>query len=99
MVPSTKLNRYLRLLGFIEAASLLALMLVAMPMKYYWGNPDPVRWVGSIHGALFLAFVFSAAGVASEESWPRRRLILSWVAATLPFGPFILDGKIFPREE
>ena len=90
------MSKHLRLLGFVEGISMLLLLFVAMPIKYYGDNPEPVRWVGMIHGLLFLLFVFSATLVAHEESWNKRRLFLTYVASTIPFGPFVFDKKIFP---
>ena len=49
--------RQLRLVALLEGASFLVLLFVAMPLKYLAGMPLAVRIAGSIHGALFIAFV------------------------------------------
>jgi integral membrane protein len=90
------MKNHLRTLGFIEGASMLLLLFIAMPIKYIGGNPEPVRWVGSIHGGLFLLFIFGATQLARRESWPKQRLILAYIASTIPFGPFVFDRKLFP---
>ena len=90
------MTRYLKPLAYIEAFSMLALLLIAMPIKYIGGDPEPVRWVGMAHGLLFLIFVFAATGVANQERWPGKRLVLAYVASVLPLGPFLFHRQIFP---
>lgn len=89
--------KHLRTLGFIEAFSFLLLLFIAMPMKYLGGQPEAVRIVGSLHGFLFVAYIALAAVVASESSWPMRKTLFACFVATVPFGPFVFDKKLFPR--
>ena len=90
-------KQHLRLLGFIEGSSLLALLLIAMPLKYIYGMPQFVRVTGTVHGALFLAYIYAAFTVGLGLKWPFKRIVLAWVAATIPFGPFLLDKKLFNK--
>ncbi|MFS7180260.1 DUF3817 domain-containing protein [Serratia proteamaculans] len=46
----------LRAVGFLEGLSFLLLLFIAMPMKYMWGNPILVKYVGMGHGVLFVCF-------------------------------------------
>lgn len=46
--------RFLRAVSLTEGLSFLLLLLVAMPLKYAWGYPHPVQYLGWAHGALFL---------------------------------------------
>jgi integral membrane protein len=46
--------RSLSILALVEGASLVALIGIAMPLKYYAGLPEAVRVVGMAHGLLFL---------------------------------------------
>lgn len=85
----------LRWLGFIEGGSLLALLFIAMPLKYMAGMPEYVRAVGMIHGILFIIYVMWAAIVASEKKWTFKKLLFAWVVSVVPFGPFIFDKKIY----
>jgi integral membrane protein len=41
-------------MALIEGASLIALIGIAMPLKYFAGIPEAVRIVGMAHGLLFL---------------------------------------------
>jgi integral membrane protein len=47
---------FLRLMALLEGSSLLLLLFVAMPLKYQFGMPEVVSWVGQLHGALFVIF-------------------------------------------
>ena len=86
--------RRLRLLGLIEGTSTLLLFGVAMPLKYAWGMPLAVRIVGSVHGALFVAFCLAAVVVAARRRWPATRPLVLIAAAIVPFGPFVLDRRL-----
>ena len=85
----------LRLLAFLEGASLLVLILIAVPLKYIYHNPGLVKSIGPIHGALFLLFVFNALRVGIEQKWSFKET--TWkvvVACFIPFGTFYIDYKI-----
>jgi integral membrane protein len=53
----------LRLFAFLEGISLLVLVFIAVPLKYYFDNPSMSKSLGPVHGALFLLFVFNALRV------------------------------------
>ena len=86
--------RMLRLYGFLEGASLLLLVLVAMPLKYLYGLPLAVRIVGSVHGLLFLLFVAALVRTASELGWPIRRSLLGLGASLVPGGTLVFDRSL-----
>ena len=86
--------RQLRLVALLEGSSFLILLFVAMPLKYLAGMPLAVRVVGSIHGALFIAFVVALYRAASARDWPRRRSVTAFVASILPFGSFVFDASL-----
>jgi integral membrane protein len=86
--------RQLRLVALLEGSSFLILLFVAMPLKYLAGMPLAVRVVGSIHGALFIAFVVVLYRAARAGRWPRRRSVAAFVASILPFGTFVFDRSL-----
>ena len=81
----------LRALGLTEGTSFLLLLGVAMPLKYLAGYPLAVRVVGWIHGALFIFYCFALFEAAVERGWPWTKNAKLFVAALLPFGPFLID--------
>ena len=84
----------LRLVAFLEGSSFLILLFVAMPLKYLAGLPLAVRVVGSIHGALFIAFLITLYRAAHARDWPRRRSLTAFIASILPFGTFVFDASL-----
>ncbi|AUP80323.1 DUF3817 domain-containing protein [Flavivirga eckloniae] len=85
----------LRLYGFLEGISLLVLVFIAVPIKHMFHNPNWVKTIGPIHGALFLLFVFNALRVGIEQKWPFKET--TWkviVACFIPFGTFYIDQRI-----
>ncbi|HEX6275363.1 MAG TPA: DUF3817 domain-containing protein [Polyangiaceae bacterium] len=87
----------LRALGLSEAVSFLLLLGVAMPLKYWAGYPSAVRVVGWAHGVLFMAYGWALFEAATERGWPWSKSAKFFVAALVPFGPFVTDRAL--REE
>ncbi|QCX37368.1 DUF3817 domain-containing protein [Aureibaculum algae] len=90
----TKIGR-LRIIGFLEGISLLVLVFIAMPMKYYFDNPSLTKSLGPIHGAIFLLFLINTLSVGVEQNWKFRKT--TWkviLACFIPFGTFYIDKKI-----
>ena len=83
--------------GNIESISLLLLLLVAMPMKYVWGDPTLVRWVGMAHGVLFIAFVAVLLRAHLETRWPMRYTLLGVLSSFVPFGPKLMMKRLLDR--
>lgn len=84
----------LRVIGFWEGVSFLVLLLIAMPLKYIAGNPEPVSIVGMAHGVLFLLYIWAAIQAALEHDWTWKRTLLVLVASLLPAGPSVIDARI-----
>jgi integral membrane protein len=85
----------LRLFAFLEGISLLVLVLIAVPYKYFLQDPTIVKSIGPIHGALFLLFIFNAICISIEQQWKFKDT--TWkvlVACFIPFGTFYIDYKI-----
>lgn len=78
----------------MEAVSFLVLVGIAMPLKYVWHLPMGVRVAGSVHGVLFITFCVALARAAMAGRWPWSRVALVFVAALVPFGPFLLDRRM-----
>ena len=83
-----------RLLGFIEGTSLLVLLLIAMPLKYYAGITWVVPVVGMIHGLLFLAFMVSSLNVSHKLNWPIYFWLLVFFSSIVPTGTYLMDLKL-----
>ena len=89
---TTTLGR-LRLVAFIEGISFLILLFVAMPLKYYFDQPEAVRTVGSVHGFLFVAYVLLVFMTKVEHEWTSAKTVRLLLISLIPFGNFYADRK------
>lgn len=89
----------LRTIGHIEAISFLLLLGVAMPLKYMAGMPMAVKIVGWAHGVLFVAFCLALLRAMLTAKWSLMRGALLFIAALVPFGPFLLERRMIQYEE
>lgn len=90
----TSLGR-LRVIGFLEGISFLVLLGIAMPLKYYYDQPEMVKHTGRAHGLLFVLYVILVIQVAYELNWNWKKVTLALVASVIPFGTFYADAKWF----
>lgn len=90
----------LRLVAFLEGISLLILVFVGMPLKYYLDSPDLVKTLGPIHGVLFIAFVILTIQVSISLKWNIFRITAPvLISSFVPFGTFYVDSKILKKFE
>jgi integral membrane protein len=85
----------LRLISILEGLSLLLLLGVAMPLKYLAGQPMAVRWVGLVHGVLFISYVLLLVQNAIELRWSVRKIGLALLLSVVPFGAFYAERHLF----
>jgi len=86
--------RTLRLLCLIEGISLILLLGVAMPLKYLAGEPLAVRYVGMVHGLLWLALLVMLVAVTWRQRWSFGRCLAVFVSSVLPFGFLVIDRRM-----
>lgn len=92
-------TEHYRILGYIEGASLLLLLFIAMPLKYFFGYPEAVSLIGMIHGVLFTAYALFGFYLLEELRWSFGKFLLALLIASVPFGPFIFDAYLFPERD
>lgn len=85
---------FLRTITLVEAVSFLLLLGVAMPLKYAAGMPGAVKVAGWVHGVLFMIVCLALLRAVVVARWPLARAALVFVAALVPFGPFVLDPRM-----
>lgn len=79
----------LRIAAAIEGFTLLAMVLIAMPLKYMADLPIATKVMGPVHGFAFLFFMWWIVRAFFEEvisGKAARRLV---VGAFIPFGGLI----------
>lgn len=87
-----------RQIAFWEGISLLVLLFIAMPLKYFAGLPKAVNYVGWAHGILFVFYMFFLLLVWINNRWSFGKVIVAFLASLLPFGTFLLEKRL-KREE
>lgn len=83
---------WLRYTAMAEGVSYLLLLGVAMPLKYLADMPMAVKVVGWAHGLLFILLMLLLV-----VCFPRLKFkwtAITFIAALLPFGPFVIDHKL-----
>ncbi len=89
---------FFRKIAFAEGISFLALLLIAMPLKYFADMPMAVTVIGGIHGALFVGLAIAAYIVMDKYKKPFTWGLKVFVASIIPFGTFYME-KEWKREE
>ncbi len=85
-----------RIISTLEAISFLALLGIAMPLKYYAkieAGEMIVRVVGMLHGLLFIAYVLGSFIMKEKLKWSVPTLLIVILCSVLPFGPFYVERK------
>ncbi|WP_439103824.1 DUF3817 domain-containing protein [Celeribacter marinus] len=81
--------KWLQRAAMLEGLTLIILVCVAVPLKYWAGLPGLVSIIGPIHGAAFTGFVVMIVyglGTQLIGVWGGLRL---FIGALIPFGGFV----------
>jgi len=89
------MTRLFKIIATLEGISLLALLFVAMPLKYVYEMPEYVRVVGMAHGLLFIVYIVIACMLKAELKWPTGKFLIICLASVIPFGTFYIENKYF----
>lgn len=82
-----------KIIAFLEGISLLLLLFIAMPMKYFFNKPELVSSVGMAHGVLFIAYIAFATVLMMDKKWELKIYALICLASIIPFGTFIVENR------
>jgi integral membrane protein len=72
----------------------LALLLIAMPLKYFYDKPWAVKYFGWCHGVLFVTFGLYLIKVWIKYNWSFTKATGAFVASLMPLGTFFLDRQL-----
>ena len=65
-----------------------------MPLKYFAHLPQAVKIAGWCHGLLFVAYCMLIFSAWVDKKLSFSKAFLAFVAALVPFGPFLIDRKL-----
>ena len=88
-VPAA-LARY-RVMAWVVGVLLIALILVAVPLKYLADIEGPVSVIGTAHGWLYAIFFVTACDLALRARWTLRGTVLILLAGTVPLLSFVAE--------
>ncbi len=94
-----KILPWFRKVAIAEGFSFLALLFIAMPLKYFAHQPLAVTIAGSIHGVLFLTFMILALEYKTAAGKNIKWFASAFIASILPFGTFVLDKSLKKEDQ
>lgn len=83
--------RLFRFVALFEGVTTIALFLIAMPLKYWFGDPRLVPPVGMTHGVAWLAYLAAMALCLPGRGLSAWGWLRTFVASLVPFGTFLND--------
>ena len=89
--------RMFRILALLEAATLIVLVCIAVPLKHLAGYPTAVSVMGPIHGVAFVLYIWMLVNTAAGGIWSKAEVWRLAVAAFVPFGGLISARWIASR--
>ena len=93
-MQNTTITKWFLLIGKVEGYSYLLLLFIAMPLKYLFGMPLFVKYLGWAHGVLFVGYMITLLQATINAKWKFGKLAWAFIASFIPFGTFILDKQL-----
>jgi integral membrane protein len=90
------LTRY-RVMANVVGVLLIGLIVIAVPLKYWGGIPEPVTVLGTAHGWLYALFFLATVDLALRAKWSIKGAVLTLVAGTIPFLSFVAERTVTRR--
>ena len=96
MSIATALRNY-RVAAWVTGVGLLVLVFIAMPLKYFFGEPRPVALVGMMHGFLYMAYIVCTLILAERCRWRPLDAVVILLAGTIPIASFVAERQVTRR--
>jgi integral membrane protein len=93
---ATALRNY-RVAAWVTGIGLLVLVFIAMPLKYFFGEPRPVALVGMMHGFLYMAYIVCTLILAERCRWRPLDAVVILLAGTIPIASFVAERQVTRR--
>jgi integral membrane protein len=89
--------RMYRVAAWVTGVGLLVLVLIAMPLKYFFGQPLLVSIVGITHGYLYMIYIVCTLLLAERCRWKVFDAVLILLAGTIPVASFVAERRVTQR--
>jgi len=86
-----------RIAAWVTGVGLLVLVVIAMPLKYIFGQPELVSIVGVTHGFLYMIYIVCTLLLAERCRWKPLDAVLILVAGTVPVASFVAERRVTQR--
>jgi integral membrane protein len=96
-VTIEKLLPAYRVAAWVTGIGLVILVFVAMPLKYFFGQPLLVAVVGMAHGFLYMAYIVITLLLAERCRWRPVDALVILVAGTIPLASFFAERRVTAR--
>jgi integral membrane protein len=94
----TPFERY-RVMAYVTGVVLLVACFVALPLTYFFDRPGFGKVVWTMHGWLYLLYLFAAVHLAMTRRWRVTRILLVLIAGTIPFMSFVMERRVSADEQ
>ena len=84
----------MRIIGALEGVSFIVLLYASIVLKRMRGDEDAIYVPGMIHGVLFIIYCAALFHAMRVHERPLKWAAKFFVAALVPFGPFVVDGTL-----
>lgn len=88
-----------RVMAFTTATLLIILVFVGIPLQFAAGRPGVANVVGTVHGFLYLVYLYVAFRLTRALAVKKAQTALVLLAGTVPFAGFIAERKMTRRFE
>ena len=86
-----------RVAAWVTGIGLVILVFVAMPLKYFFGQPLLVAIVGMAHGFLYMAYIVCTLILAERCRWRPLDALVILLAGTIPIASFVAERQVTRR--
>lgn len=86
-----------RISAWVTGVGLLVLVLVAMPLKYFFGQPQLVAIVGVAHGFLYMIYIVCTLLLAEKCRWKPLDALIILICGTIPVASFLAERRVTAR--
>lgn len=87
-----------RCIAALEGLSYFYLLIVGVPVKYFYNNPAIVKDFGMPHGILFVLYCIMVFMVNDKYNWNKRQTLTILLLSVIPFGTFYGDYRYFRKK-
>tara|TARA_Y100000746_G_C15155109_1_gene306652 strand:- start:133 stop:408 length:276 start_codon:yes stop_codon:yes gene_type:complete len=91
------MTSFFKIVSFLEGASYILLLLIAVPVKYIGENEFWVKILGMPHGILFILYIIIACIIKKDQQWPNKEFLIILIASLIPFGTFYVNTKYLKK--